>query len=52
VPAQYAPKRVWSKIPELVEALNGRFGGHHACMVGVHLDQIDHRSSDIGAYTG
>lgn len=49
--AQYAQKSMRSKIPELVEALTGRFGEHQAFMVRVHLDQIDHHTSAITAYT-
>ncbi|HSU47009.1 MAG TPA: IS110 family transposase [Arthrobacter sp.] len=30
-----------SKVPELVDALTGRFREHHAFMVRLHLDQID-----------
>jgi transposase len=48
--AQYAQKSMRSKIPELVEALTGRFGEHQAFMVRVHLDQIDHHTSAITAY--
>jgi transposase len=50
--AQYAQKSMRSKIPELVEALTGRFGEHQAFMVRVHLDQIDHHTNAITAYTG
>jgi hypothetical protein len=49
--AEYAQKSMRSKIPELVEALTGRFGEHQAFMVRVHLDQIDHYTSAITAYT-
>ncbi|MEV7136579.1 IS110 family transposase [Arthrobacter sp. NPDC093128] len=48
--AQNAQKRMRSKIPELVEALTGRFGEHQAFMVRVHLDQIDHRTAAIAAF--
>lgn len=47
--AQYAQKRMRSKIPELVEALTGRFGEHHAFMVRVHLEQIDHHTRAVAA---
>lgn len=50
--AEYAQKSMRSKIPALVEALTGRFGEHQAFMVRVHLDQIDHHTSAIAAYTG
>jgi hypothetical protein len=51
VPAQYARQRMRSKIPELAEALTGRFGEHQACMVRLHLDQIDHHTSAVTAFT-
>lgn len=41
-----------SKIPELVDALTGRFKGHHAFMARLHLDQIDAQSRIIDALTG
>lgn len=40
-----------SKIPELVDALTGRFKGHHAFMARLHLDQIDAQSRIIDALT-
>lgn len=49
--AQYARQRMRSKIPELVEGLTGRFGEHQAFMVRVHLDQIDHHTSAVTAFT-
>ena len=39
------------KIPELVEALTGRFKDHHAFMARLHLDQIDARTRIIDALT-
>jgi transposase len=41
-----------SKIPDLVDALTGRFKGHHAFMARLHLDQIDAQSRIIDALTG
>ena len=41
-----------SKIPELVNALTGRFKAHHAFMARLHLDQIDAQSRIIDALTG
>lgn len=41
-----------SKIPELVDALTGRFKDHHAFMARLHLDQIDGQSRIIDALTG
>lgn len=40
-----------SKVPELIEALTGRFNEHHAFMAGLHLDQIDSHSRIIDALT-
>lgn len=40
-----------SKIPDLVDALTGRFKGHHAFMARLHLDQIDAQSRIIDALT-
>lgn len=40
-----------SKIPELVDALTGRFKAHHAFMARLHLDQIDAQSRVIDALT-
>jgi transposase len=39
--ADLAKRRLRSKIPELTEALTGRFGAHHAFLVRMHLDLID-----------
>ena len=39
--AELAKRRLRSKIPELTEALNGRFSEHHAFLARVHLDLID-----------
>ena len=41
-----------SKIPELVDALTGRFKAHHAFMARLHLDQIDAQTRIIDALTG
>ena len=41
-----------SKIPELVDALTGRFKAHHALMARLHLDQIDAQTRIIDALTG
>ena len=41
-----------SKIPDLVDALTGRFKDHHAFMARLHLDQIDAQSRIIDALTG
>jgi transposase len=39
------------KIPELVEALEGRFTGHHAFMVSQYLAQLDTAQATIDALT-
>ena len=49
--AELAKRRLRSKIPELVEALTGRFGDHHAFLAGVHLDLIDQHTSAIDGLT-
>ena len=35
------------KIPQLRQALEGRFGAHHALMLRMHLDHIDQLSVAI-----
>jgi hypothetical protein len=43
--ADLAKRRLRAKIPELTEALTGRFSDHHAFLAGMYLDAIDqHRS--------
>lgn len=42
-----ARTRMRPKIPELRRALEGRFGSHHAFLLRVHLDHIDHLSSAV-----
>lgn len=36
-----------SKIPELIEALEGRFSDHHAALLRMHLDHIDYLDRSI-----
>ena len=45
--AELAKRRMRSKIPELTEALNGRFNAHHAFLARVHLDLIDRHTHAI-----
>jgi len=45
--ADLAKRRMRSKIPELTEALTGRFGDHHAFLVKLHLDLIDQHTRAI-----
>jgi transposase len=48
--ADMARTRMRPKIPELRRALQGRFGSHHALLLQVHLDHIDHLSSPLSAW--
>jgi transposase len=50
--ADLAKRRLRSKIPELTEALTGRFTEHHAFLARVHLDLIDRHTEAIEALTG
>src|SRR5487761_2232966 len=45
--ADLAKRRMRSKIPELTEALTGRFSEHHAFLARLHLDLIDGHSRAI-----
>lgn len=49
--ADLAQRRMRSKIPELIQALNGRFSDHHRFMVRLFLDRIDAHSADTGKLT-
>jgi transposase len=49
--ADLAKRRMRSKIPELTEALTGRFGQHHAFLARLHLDLIDQYSKVIDELT-
>jgi transposase len=49
--ANLAKRRLRSKIPELTEALNGRFNEHHAFLARVHLDLIDRHTEAINQLT-
>jgi transposase len=49
--AELAKRKLRSKIPELTEALTGRFGDHHAFLVKVHTDLIDQHSHAIAEIT-
>lgn len=46
-----AKGKLRNKIPELTDALKGRFKDHHAFMVGLHLEQIDAHTRMIDALT-
>ena len=47
--AEMALTRMRPKIPELRQALLGRFDDHHAVMIGMHLAHVDHLSAQIAA---
>ena len=49
--ADLAKRRLRNKIPELTEALNGRFNAHHAFLARVHLDLIDRHTDAIEKLT-
>jgi len=49
--ANMARFRLRAKIPELTEALTGRFNEHHAFLVRLHLDAIDQRTEAIDVIT-
>lgn len=45
--ADLAKRRLRVKIPELTEALTGRFSEHHAFLARMYLDAIDQRTQQI-----
>jgi transposase len=47
--ANMARGRMRPKIPDLVQAMIGRFGDHHAFLCRMHLDRIDAITTDIAA---
>ena len=49
--ANLAKRRLRIKIPELTEALTGRFGEHHAFLARLHLDLIDGHTQAIEELT-
>jgi transposase len=49
--ADLAKRRLRSKIPQLTEALTGRFSGHHAFLARLHLDLIDQHTAAIEQIT-
>ena len=49
--ADLAKRRLRSKIPELTEALTGRFGAHHAFLARLHLILIDQHTMAIDELT-
>jgi transposase len=49
--ADMAKRRLRNKIPELTEALTGRFNDHHAFLVKLHLGLIDEHTRAIDEIT-
>ena len=49
--ADLAKRRLRAKIPELTEALTGRFTAHHAFLARVHLDLIDRHTRSVEEIT-
>ena len=49
--AELAKRRLRSKIPQLTEALQGRFNDHHAFLARTHLDLIDQHTAAIESLT-
>jgi transposase len=49
--ADLAKQRLRKKIPELTEALTGRFREHHAFLARLHLDIIDQHTRVIDELT-
>jgi transposase len=49
--AELAKRRLRSKIPELTEALTGRFTDHHAFLTRLHLDLIDQHTHAVEELT-
>lgn len=47
--AELAQRRMRSKIPELTDALTGRFSSHHRYMAELYLHRIDAHTADIEA---
>ena len=45
--AELAHTRMRPKIPQLRQALDGRFAAHHALMLRMHLDHVDQLSAGI-----
>ena len=49
--ADLAQKRLRNKIPQLTEAMVGRFNDHHAFLARVHLNLIDQHTAVIDQLT-
>ncbi len=46
--AEMAKARMRPKIPQLVEALTGNFGEHHAFLCRLHLQRVDELTATVG----
>jgi transposase len=50
--AELAKGRLRAKLPQLRQALRGRFGEHHALLVGLALDHLEHLEQAIATLDG
>jgi transposase len=50
--AELAKGKLRKKLPQLRQALRGRFGDHHALLVGLALDHLQHLEGAIAALDG
>jgi len=50
--AELAKGKLRKKLPQLRQALRGRFGDHHALLVGLALDHLEHLEGAIAALDG
>jgi transposase len=50
--AELAKARMRPKIPQLVQALTGNFGEHHAFLCRLHLQRIDQLTAAVGELSG
>jgi transposase len=50
--AELAKGKLRKKLPELRQALRGRFGDHHGLLVGLALDHLEHLEGAIAALDG
>ena len=50
--AELARGTLRNKLPQLRQALRGRFGDHHALLVGLALDHLEHLEGAIAALDG
>ena len=50
--AELAKGRLRAKLPQLRQALRGRFGDHHGLLVGLALDHLEHLEAAIATLDG